>query len=175
MDEGRSMEFYYMSKDVTKENLDFILTRYSVCTKHPEQEPIFRLESFLIWAGYRYFFNFWEDMRPTPFNHDGEDPESIDWDKYNFEILIDKRYKPIEIEPEIMIRIAERNDHNTAKEPLLDVTDYRNGGIVVHPAVTAWDAFDFIKKYFDEAPREEDAEHYFTLNENSEEDDDEDF
>lgn len=63
--------------------------RMEVCHNHPERQQIFHLEKMLIEAGYPYYFNFWEDLRPTPFNQDGGDPEKdIDWDAYNFLIEV---------------------------------------------------------------------------------------
>ena len=62
--------------------------RMEVCQNHPERSEIFWLEQMLIKAGHPYHFNFWEDLRPTPFNHEGGDPESIDWDSYEFMIEI---------------------------------------------------------------------------------------
>lgn len=63
--------------------------RMEVCQNHPERSEIFWLEQMLIKAGHPYFFNFWEDLKPTPFNQDGGDPEKdIDWDTYNFLIEI---------------------------------------------------------------------------------------
>ena len=65
--------------------------RMKVCQNHPEKAEIFWLEQMLIKAGHPYHFNFWEDLRPTPFNHDGGDPEKdIDWDGYDFMIEIER-------------------------------------------------------------------------------------
>ena len=64
-------------------------SRMEVCRNHPERQQIFHLEKMLIEAGYPYYFNFWEDLRPTPFNQDGGDPEKdIDWNAYNFLIEV---------------------------------------------------------------------------------------
>lgn len=52
--------------------------RFNVCSNHPDHEQIFYLEKMLIEAGYPYFFNFWEK----------ENPESIDWNTYNFLIEV---------------------------------------------------------------------------------------
>lgn len=63
--------------------------RMDVCQNHPERQQLFQLEKMLIEAGYPYYFNFWEDLRPTPFNQNGGDPEKdIDWNAYNFLIEI---------------------------------------------------------------------------------------
>lgn len=60
-----------------------------LCDKHPEKEQIFCLVNMISEAGYPFFFNFLEDLRPTPFNQEGGDPEKdIDWDTYNFLIEV---------------------------------------------------------------------------------------
>lgn len=61
--------------------------RFEVCRNHPEKEAIFYLEKMLIEAGYPYYFNFWEDLRGR-FGEPDKDPESIDWNEYNFLIEI---------------------------------------------------------------------------------------
>ena len=38
-----------------------------------------------------YYFNIWEDLRPTPFNDELDPETAIDWDKYNFLIEIGDR------------------------------------------------------------------------------------
>lgn len=63
---------------------DMIESRMEVCASHPKQQQIFHLEKMLLEAGFPYYFNFWEELRPTPFNQEGNDPESIDWDNYHF-------------------------------------------------------------------------------------------
>lgn len=62
--------------------------RMKACENHPEKQQIFHLEKMLIEAGYPYFFNFWEDLRPVFGGEEQEDPESIDWDKYRFLIEV---------------------------------------------------------------------------------------
>lgn len=65
--------------------------RMEVCQGHPEKAEIFWLEQMLIKAGYPYYFNFWEELKPTPFNQDGGKPEKdIDWNTYKFLIEVDK-------------------------------------------------------------------------------------
>lgn len=61
--------------------------RIEVCEKHLEKRAIFELEQILIENDVPYFFNFWDDLRPTPFGRES-DPESIDWDTYIFRIEI---------------------------------------------------------------------------------------
>lgn len=62
--------------------------RYSVCLNHPEKQEIFKLETLLIEAGYPYYFNFWEDLRPVFGGSEDGDPESIDWNTYEFRIEV---------------------------------------------------------------------------------------
>lgn len=70
---------------------DMIESRVAVCATHPKQRNIFFLEKMLLEAGYPYFFNFWEELRPTPFDHDGGDPEKdIDWEAYHFCIELER-------------------------------------------------------------------------------------
>lgn len=69
---------------------DMIEARFAACANHPKQRPIFELERILLESGYPYYFNFWEELRPTPFNQDGGDPEKdIDWEHYRFIIELD--------------------------------------------------------------------------------------
>lgn len=70
---------------------DMIESRVAVCVNHPKQQNIFFLERMLLEAGYPYFFNFWQELRPTPFDHDGGDPEKdIDWETYHFCIELER-------------------------------------------------------------------------------------
>lgn len=69
---------------------EYIQARLGACRNHPEKREIFLLEKLLIEAGYPYFFNLWEDLRPTPFDQEEKDPETaIDWERYNFTILME--------------------------------------------------------------------------------------
>lgn len=70
---------------------ELIKARFQACKNHPEKQEIFKLESLLLRSPIPYFFNFWEELRPTPFN-DALDPETaIDWEKYNFLIEVGDR------------------------------------------------------------------------------------
>lgn len=61
----------------------------AICKKHPERREIFKLAELIDNAGRPYFFNFFEDLRPTPFDHDGGDSETdIDWSRYKFLIEV---------------------------------------------------------------------------------------
>lgn len=69
---------------------DMIESRLEVCADHPKQQNIFFLEKMLLEAGFPYYFNFWDDLRPTPYNQEGGDPEKdIDWDNYHFIIELE--------------------------------------------------------------------------------------
>lgn len=62
-----------------------------ICADHPKQQQMFHLAKMLGEDIHPYYFNFFEDLKPTPFNHDGGDPETdINWDKYNFFIELDR-------------------------------------------------------------------------------------
>ena len=62
--------------------------RMEVCQNHPDKAEIFWLEQMMIKAGYPYYFNFWEDLRPVFGGEEDGDPESIDWDTYKFLIEV---------------------------------------------------------------------------------------
>lgn len=70
------------------ETRDMVECRMEACKNHPEKQQIFYLEKMLIEAGYPYFFNFWEDLRPVFGGGEDGDPESIDWDSYHFLIEV---------------------------------------------------------------------------------------
>ena len=62
--------------------------RYAVCRNHPEKEQIFYLEKLIGDAGYPYFFNFWEDLRPVFGEPEGDPEKDINWDTYKFLIQV---------------------------------------------------------------------------------------
>lgn len=62
--------------------------RFAVCQNHPEQQEIFKLEKLLIESGRPYYFNFWEDLRAVFGGAEDGDPESIDWNSYDFLIEV---------------------------------------------------------------------------------------
>lgn len=73
---------------------NMIKARFQACKNHPEKEEIFKLESLLLKAGIPYYFNVWEDLRPTPFDvyePDRTPEDIIDWDEYNFLIELGDR------------------------------------------------------------------------------------
>lgn len=67
-----------------RETVDTIIKR------HPEKKEIFELVRLIDKGCVPYWFNYDREIRPTPFNHDGEDAETyIDWNKYPFQIMIE--------------------------------------------------------------------------------------
>ena len=60
--------------------------RMEECAAHPEKEQIFALEKMLSEAGYPFYFNYRQDLRPTPLGQ--MDPGAIDWDSYGFLIEV---------------------------------------------------------------------------------------
>lgn len=133
---------------------EMIEARMEACKNHPERQQIFYLEKMLLEADYPYFFNFWEELRPTPFNHDGGDPEKdIDWDKFNFHIEIGQPAGYGLSELSICF--------NTKGDPeLLELLDMRKAIHKENPTamdgelyqgLTAEQAMEFIERYFKRA------------------------
>lgn len=124
--------------------------RYAVCLNHPMQQEIFKLETLLIESGYAYSFNFWEDLRPVFGGGEDGDPESIDWENYDFLIGI---CGPEINAPVIGIQLS----REYAKEcSLLDVwitTAAVNGGAITetHRGLTAPAAMEIIKGHIKKA------------------------
>lgn len=59
-----------------------------VKSNHPEKKEIFELARMLDKECVPYYFNFDREVKPTPFNLDGMDPETaIKWDSYPFQIM----------------------------------------------------------------------------------------
>ena len=128
--------------------------RMNVCRNHLERQEIFYLEKMLIEAGYPYFFNFWEDLKPTPFNQDGGDPEKdIDWNTYNFLIEVGR--------PAGYGLSAISVSFNTKGDnKLLELLDMRNAMDKENPTaedgellcgLKAEEAMEIIEKYFEAA------------------------
>lgn len=92
--------------------------RIKVCEKHPERKAIFELEQLLSEAGVPYFFNFWEDLRPTPFNPE-LDPESINWDNYGFLLTVGE---PVNFDL-AAISVTFNTDGDSKTLELLDMTE----------------------------------------------------
>lgn len=131
---------------------DMIESRLEVCAGHPKQQNIFFLEKMLLEAGFPYYFNFWEDLRPTPFNQeDGEPENDIDWDNYHF--IIELEYgagmpyplMSIELDSEgllVLMDAREAAEAKTAPENLNDVAVFYEG-------LTPEQAMEIIEKFFD--------------------------
>lgn len=87
IDTGRNRTYNNHSTVKEAIAMDFNLMEFT--DKHPEREQIFCLAQMLSEAGYPFYFNFLDDLSPSPFNQDGGDPETdIDWDRYHFLIEI---------------------------------------------------------------------------------------
>lgn len=136
------------------ETKDMIECRMDACRNHPERRQIFCLEKMLIEAGYPYFFNFWEELRPTPFNDAGDPEKDINWDSYPF---------LIEVGPPAgyalsMISVC----FNQKGDPkLLELLDMRPAGDKKNPTaedgelhadMTAEDCMGIIGKFFESLP-----------------------
>lgn len=124
---------------------EMIKARFSACKNHPERQEIFKLESLLIRADYPYYFNVWEELRPTPFNSEPGNPETdINWDEYNFLIQIGA---PVGTGlTEISICFNTEGD-----KTLLELLDLRNAnaeGGELHRDLNAEQAMELIKEFF---------------------------
>lgn len=130
---------------------DMAELRMEACSNHPERRQIFYLEKMLIEAGYPYFFNFWEDLRPVFGGGEDRDPESIDWDSYNFLIEVGQlagfalaqisvcfnHEGNRELLELLDMRVAEGRENPTAEEGEL------------HVDMTAEDCMGIIERFFD--------------------------
>ena len=131
---------------------DMIESRLEVCAGHPNQQNIFFLEKMLMEAGFPYYFNFWEDLRPTPFNQEDREPENdIDWDNYHFIIELEHGagmlypLMSIELDSEgllVLMDAREAAEAKTAAENLNDVAVFYEG-------LTPEQAMEIIEKFFD--------------------------
>lgn len=123
--------------------------RFEVCRNHPEREAIFYLEKMLIEAGYPYYFNFWEDLRGR-FGEPDKDPESIDWNEYNFLIEIG-RPAGCGIS-EISVCFNTQGDTELLElldmRKVIDKADATAEDGELHCGLTAEAAMEIIEKYF---------------------------
>lgn len=85
---------------------------------HAEKAEIFLLAEMLDQkSNIPYYFNFDEEVKPTPFNHDGEDPETaVNWDKYPFQIVIDTKALSIMLEPAGTLEICNLKTDERTKD-----------------------------------------------------------
>lgn len=121
--------------------------RMEVCQRHPERAEIFWLEQMLIKAGYPYYFNFWEDLRPVFGGEPDGDPESIDWNTYNFLIEIGRpagaAFPMISIVPAL-----EENRLNLFDMTAADKQQLRPDVCEDHLKLSAEEAMEMIETYF---------------------------
>jgi hypothetical protein len=160
-EEGNTMNNYEAVIGNQKEEInhlngenDVTTARFEVCRNHPRQQQIFHLEKMLLEAGYPYYFNFWEELRPTPFEQNGRNPEtSIDWDTFNFLIEIGRQVGTG------YAQISVTFDHDGNGE-LLEILDMRevegwsNPSISdgeLHAGLTSEQAMEIIEKFFEKA------------------------
>lgn len=135
--------------DDMKEMID---CRMAACENHPKQHEIFYLEKMLLEAGYPYFFNFWEDLRPTPFEQEEKDLEkAIDWEHYYFNIQINR--KAMAPAPDLSIEVSESgklvlNDFREAIAAGLSGKDMV-AARVIHKDITAEQAMEIIENFFE--------------------------
>lgn len=130
---------------------DMIESRVAVCSNHPKQQNIFFLEKMLLEAGYPYYFNFWEELRPTPFNHDGGDPEKdIDWEKYHFCIELERPASmpyplmSIEMDADGLLLVTDMRPAAEAKVLASDIDRVA----VSHPGLNPEQAMEVIEEFF---------------------------
>lgn len=124
--------------------------KMEACAAHPEKQQIFALEKMLSEAGYPYFFNYREDLRPTPFGQ--KDPGSIDWDSYNFLIEVG-RLAGYDL-AQISVTFSTGND-----KKLLELLDMRPAGDKENATaedgtltidLTAEGCMEIIEKFFED-------------------------
>ncbi len=125
--------------------------RMNACKNHPEKQQIFYLEKLIGEAGYPYFFNFWEDLRPVFGGEKDGDPESIDWNSYNF--LIELGHPVGFGLAQISVCFNQAGDRK-----LLELLDMRKAEGKENPTakdgelyvdMTAEDCMEIINKFFD--------------------------
>lgn len=104
--------------------------------KHPEKQLIFKLARALDEELLPYYFNFDDEVKPTPFNLEGNNPESIDWANYPFRIEIILRDRK---SLSVIFNHGERKD-------LLELCDLNTDELFTDMTVES--IIDIAKKYF---------------------------
>lgn len=117
-----------------------------LCEKHPEKEQIFSLVKMLTEAGHPFHFNFYEDLKPTPFGQEGDPEKDIDWEQYQFLIQIGEPVEPglseisvcFNRDPEFDMKLLELA--YARKDPKDEV--------VLYYGLTAEEAMEYIEHFF---------------------------
>lgn len=131
---------------------EMIEERMKACSKHPDKKEIFKLESLLLKAGFPYFFNIWEDLRPVFGQPEGNPETDIDWNTYNF---------LIEVGGSVACGYSGMSVcfNTEGDRELLELLDMRQAAGKENPTeadgklyrdLTAEQAMEILKKYFDE-------------------------
>lgn len=117
-----------------------------VRAEHPETEEIFKLEELLDNAGYPYFFNLREELRPTPFG--ALTARDIDWDNYPFRIDIDGKSEESIKSGYAPMSVTFSTGSDGKLLEVLDMrgqTDPKNGKLTTD--LTAEQCFEILKQY----------------------------
>lgn len=110
-----------------------------VLKNHPDKKIIFELATRLE-GTFPYWFNYLDDIKPTPFNHDGEDLENlIKWETYPFQIIIDCLNKQ-----QLSVMMCRNGNHS-----LLEIENLMTNELFVD--LDAEQAVNIIRNYFDNA------------------------
>lgn len=121
-----------------------------LCEKHPEKEQIFCLVEMLTEKGYPFYFNLYEDLKPTPFNQEGDPETDIDWEQYQFLVEVGEAVAPGLSE----ISVCFNQEGN---EKLLELLDMRTAVEKENPTamdgelyrdLKAEEAMEIIEKFF---------------------------
>ena len=123
--------------------------KMAACADHPERREIFELERLLDESDYPYYFNYREDLRPTPFGQMPDD--AINWDSYIFLIEVGRLAgKDL---AELSITFSTSGDNEK-----LELLDMRCAREIENPSakdgemsygLTAETCFEIIKSYYE--------------------------
>lgn len=115
-----------------------------LCEKHPEKKQIFSLVKMLTEAGHPFCFNFYEDLKPTPFGQEGDPETDIDWERYRFLVEVGEPVEPGL--SEISVCFNQEGDKTLLE--LLDMRTVKDGAL--HRDLKAEEAMEIIKNFFEE-------------------------